>query len=73
MQIKVLRKERRLKKTCAISRKKEEEQQKKKTDGKIKDLDKGRVCLLVCVSRDRELSEALPQSISINKSSVGGS
>lgn len=25
----------------------------------------------VCVSRDGELSEALPQSISINKSSVG--
>lgn len=28
--------------------------------------------MLVCVSRDAELSEALPQSISINKSNVGG-
>lgn len=27
---------------------------------------------LVCVSGDSELSEASPQSISINKSSVGG-
>lgn len=27
---------------------------------------------LVCVSGDGELSEALPRSISINKSSVGG-
>lgn len=49
MQIKVLRKERRLKKTCAVSGKKEE-RQKKKTDGEIKDLDKGRVCVYWCVS-----------------------